>query len=165
MFKYTLYIMFSEELPTNIKNYYINYKSHYDDDCGFDLPSTELIQLENSDLSEPIKTINFKIKCAMKNNETEKYVGYYLYPRSSISKYPLIFCNNVGIIDPGYRGEIKAKVRYMPYDSVKEQYKNINELDKIFQICSPDLSAFEIIIVSSLPESLRDDCGFGSTGK
>ena len=135
MSKYTLFIMFSEDLPSNIKTYYTNYETQHKDDCGFDLPSTELIQLDNSDLSDPIKTINFKIKCAMINNETQNCVGYYLYARSSISKYPLIFCNNVGIIDPGYRGEIKAKIRYMPYDNVKEDYKNINELDKLFQLC------------------------------
>ncbi len=165
MSKYTLFVMFSEELPINVKKYYQNYETQHKDDCGFDLPSTEPIQLENSDLSNPIKTINFKIKCAMINNETQTCVGYYLYPRSSISKYPLIFCNNVGIIDPGYRGEIKAKVRYMPYDNINENYKNINELDKLFQICSPDLSPFNIEIVDSLPESSRGDGGFGSTGK
>ena len=157
--------MFSEDLPSNIKTYYTNYETQHKDDCGFDLPSTELIQLDNSDLSDPIKTINFKIKCAMINNETQNCVGYYLYARSSISKYPLIFCNNVGIIDPGYRGEIKAKIRYMPYDNVKEDYKNINELDKLFQLCSPDLSPFNMKIVDSLPESSRGSCGFGSTGK
>jgi dUTP pyrophosphatase len=165
MSKYTLFVMFSEGLPKNVKNYYLEYKTQHKDDCGFDLPSTESIQLENSDLSDPIKTINFKIKCAMINNETQTCVGYYLYPRSSISKYPLFFCNNVGIIDPGYRGEIKAKVRYMPYDNINENYKNINELDRIFQICSPDLSPFNIEIVVSLPDSSRGDGGFGSTGK
>ena len=157
--------MFSKDLPIVIKNYYINYKVQHKNDCGFDLPSTEFIKLEKSNLCDPIKTINFKIKCAMINNETQTCVGYYLYPRSSISKYPLIFCNNVGIIDPGYRGEIKAKVRYMPYDNVKEDYKNINELDKLFQLCSPELSPFNIEIVDSLPDSSRGDGGFGSTGK
>ena len=34
--------------------------------------------------------------------------GYYSYPRSSISKTPLLLANNVGIIDSGYRGNIKV---------------------------------------------------------
>ena len=42
----------------------------------------------------------------MLNND--KNIGYYLYPRSSISKTPLILANSVGIIDSGYRGNIKA---------------------------------------------------------
>ena len=37
------------------------------------------------------------------------YVSYYLYPRSSVStKTPLRLANSVGIIDSGYRGNIKA---------------------------------------------------------
>ena len=36
------------------------------------------------------------------NNKT----SYYLYPRSSISKTPLIQTNSVGIIDKDYRGNV-----------------------------------------------------------
>ena len=36
------------------------------------------------------------------------YVSYYLYPRSSVVKTPLRLANSVGIIDSGYRGNIKA---------------------------------------------------------
>ena len=164
MYKYTLNIEFSD-LPPDTQKYYQNYKPKYNDDCGFDLPTPEFIKLKDTDISKPIKTINFKIKCAMIDNKTGKPIGYYLYPRSSISKYPLIFCNNVGIIDPGYRGELKAKVRYMPYDSVEKDYQNINDGNMLFQICSPDLSSFDIKIVKKLPDSLRGDGGFGSTGK
>ena len=42
-------------------------------------------------------------------NGIEHYVGYYLYSRSSTgSKTPLRLSNSVGIIDSGYRGNIKA---------------------------------------------------------
>ena len=34
--------------------------------------------------------------------------GFYLYPRSSISRTPLRLANSVGIIDPSYRGCILA---------------------------------------------------------
>ena len=40
----------------------------------------------------------------------EGYVGY-VFPRSSNSKYDLQLCNSVGIIDSGYRGEIKLRYR------------------------------------------------------
>ena len=36
------------------------------------------------------------------------YVSYYLYARSSVVKTPLRLANSVGIIDSGYRGNIKA---------------------------------------------------------
>ena len=41
----------------------------------------------------------------------------------------------------------------------------INKGVKLFQICAPDLSPFNIEIVNTLPESSRGEDGFGSTGK
>ena len=35
---------------------------------------------------------------------------FYVYPRSSISKTPLRMANSVGIIDSGYRGNLKFAV-------------------------------------------------------
>ena len=40
----------------------------------------------------------------------EGYVGL-IYPRSSLSKKPLILCNHVGVIDSGYRGEIMLRFK------------------------------------------------------
>ena len=40
--------------------------------------------------------------------------GYYVYPRSSISKTPLVLANHVGIIDSGYRGNLMAALRKLP---------------------------------------------------
>ena len=76
-------------------------------DAGFDLYNTESI------VSKSCQSIivDYKIQCAMKVciNEIERYVGYYLYCRSSTgSKTPLRLSNSVGIIDSGYRGNIKA---------------------------------------------------------
>ena len=36
---------------------------------------------------------------------------------------------------------------------------------KLFQLCAPDLSPFNVVVVDSLPESSRGSDGFGSTGK
>jgi dUTP pyrophosphatase len=85
--------------------------------------------------------------------------GYYLYPRSSISKTPLGLANSVGIIDNGYRGEICAVVR----NYSNEPYK-INQGERLFQLCAPDLKPFEIQIVNELESSIRGEGGFGSTG-
>ena len=43
--------------------------------------------------------------------ESDKYVGYYLYPRSSFHKYNLVVGNHLGIIDAGYRGPITGMVK------------------------------------------------------
>ena len=68
--------------------------------------------------------------------------------------------NSVGIIDAGYRGNIMAKIRNMSLTN-----KTINEKDKLFQICSPDLKPIKIELVSELSETSRGDGGFGSTNK
>ena len=159
MNKYTLLIKLSDDLDINLKNYYLNYKSKHSDDSGFDLPTSKhIIFKKNENYSN---TVEFSISCAMINNETKKLTGYYLYPRSSIYKHNLILWNSTGIIDAGYRGEIKAKVRWFN-DNNDDQLKITNE--KLFQICSPDLSPFDIKIVNELPSSSRGKGGFGSTG-
>ena len=84
--------------------------------------------------------------------------GYYLYARSSISKTPLMMANSVGIIDSGYRGEIKAAVKNFsnePYTVVKGT--------KLFQICMYNLKPFNVNIVESINETIRGEGGFGST--
>ena len=44
------------------------------------------------------------IKCAMKYKN--RFVGYYLYSRSSTPiKTPLRLANNIGIIDSSYQGQ------------------------------------------------------------
>ncbi len=48
-------------------------------------------------------TIDHKVRCLADG-------GYFLFPRSSISKTPLRMSNSVGIIDAGYRGHLMAKV-------------------------------------------------------
>jgi dUTP pyrophosphatase len=90
---------------------------------------------------------------------TDTTSGYYLYPRSSISKTPLGLANCVGIIDNGYRGEICAIVR-----NYSNQPFVVNLGDRYFQLCAPDLKPIEIQIVNTLGNSVRGEGGFGSTG-
>lgn len=158
MTKYTLLLKLNEDMPENVKSYYLTYKSNFNDDSGFDLMTSKPVTFIRGE--KPTKTVEFNINCAMIDNENTKPVGFYLYPRSSTYKYNLILWNHVGIIDAGYRGEIKAKVRWFDDDSDKLEITN----EKLFQICSPDLSPFEIKIVNKLPISSRDCNGFGSTG-
>ena len=98
----------------------------------------------------------------MTNTNDNNYYPYYLYPRSSISKTPLIMANSVGIIDKDYRGDIMAKVRHIPFEGV-EDYK-VEMGTRLFQICSPDLSPLKLVIVEELTETSRGEGGFGSTG-
>jgi len=85
--------------------------------------------------------------------------GYYLYPRSSISKTQLRLANSVGIIDAGYRGEICAMV-----DNITDTEAQITKGQRLFQLCAPDLKPIIIEFVDNLDDTERGTGGFGSTG-
>jgi dUTPase len=101
---------------------------------------------------------------------SEKPVGYYLYPRSSIVKTPFRMANSVGIIDSGYRGEIMAVVDNIDrviYDLKVCLDRYAPPMSRLFQICSPTLEPFLVKIVeyeNDLGLTDRGDGGFGSTG-
>ena len=132
----------------NILEYYVTHKHFHEGDSGIDLFCPEEMTIQPGETA----TINFGIKC-------EANSGYYLYPRSSISKTPLRMANSVGIIDMGYRGNIMAKV-----DNIKNIPYTINKGSRLFQIVSPSLLSIKLQIVDSLTETTRGESGFGSTG-
>jgi len=100
-----------------------------------------------------------------------RYFGYYLYPRSSIVKTSLRLANSVGIIDSGYRGELIAVVD--KHDSLNDWKtvlkRDCKQYDRLFQVCSGDLSPFFVEIVENESElglvTERGCGGFGSTGR
>ena len=145
------------------KQFYTNLSKNFED-SGLDLYVLEDINIK---VGETV-FIDFGIQCEMiKDNNN---IGYYLYPRSSISKTPLIMANSVGIIDSGYRGNIKGAVKYIPSNDYfthnKENYPDylIKKGTRLFQICSPTLEIFSTTISSELSSSQRGEGGFGSTG-
>lgn len=88
--------------------------------------------------------------------------GFYMYPRSSVSKTPLRLSNSVGIIDAGYRGNLGAFV-----DNISANNYNVEKGTRLFQICAPNLEPIHVELVSSendLGNSERGSGGFGSTG-
>ena len=108
-----------------------------------------------------VNKLELGIKCAsvLYQGGVQTNTGYYLYPRSSISKSCIRLANSVGIIDAGYRGQICAMV-----DVVYTDECYINAYDKLFQICAPDLCPVVAELVSDLGcATPRGDGGFGST--
>ena len=153
---YILEVLVDESVPDEIKEYYSNLEMIESADSGVDLPVVEEIK---SSVGE-VTTLNFKIKCQMiSESNSNDYYPYYLYPRSSISKTPLMMANSVGIIDKGYRGFIMAKVR-----NLGQLEYQIKSGTRLFQICSPDLSPIRVKVVSQLSTTSRGEGGFGSTG-
>ena len=91
--------------------------------------------------------------------------GYFMFPRSSISKTPLMLANHTGIIDSGYRGNLIAAVRYLPSNSNAVFYEAEKDT-RLFQICHPQLCPIYAVLVDETQLSLteRGSGGFGSTG-
>jgi len=139
-------------------------------DAGFDLYNTESI------VSKSCQSIivDYKIQCAMKVciNGTERYVGYYLYCRSSTgSKTPLRLSNSVGIIDSGYRGNIKACFDNINNSDINSGSNNfvLKQGERYTQLCPPNLEyPMKVVIVDNISDlgknTTRGVGGFGSTG-
>jgi dUTP pyrophosphatase len=87
--------------------------------------------------------------------------GYFLVPRSSIYKHLVCQHNSVGIIDPGYRGEIKVPIR----STRPTGWTSIHEGTRLFQLVHPSLKPFQVEIVEVLSETVRGTKRFGSSGQ
>lgn len=89
--------------------------------------------------------------------------GFYfdLVPRSSISKTGYILANSVGIIDPGYTGEIIVALR-----KIDPGAKDLDLPIRIAQLI-PRRVHSDVVLVASLEQTMeptdRGDAGFGST--
>lgn len=96
------------------------------------------------------------------------YVGL-VFPRSSICKYDLRLTNAVGVIDSGYRGEIKFQFENDAMDNGGDYnsrqcriYKIGDRVGQLIIIPYPKIEPME---VDSLSLSERGDGGFGSSGQ
>lgn len=85
------------------------------------------------------------------------YVGL-LFPRSSVYKTQQSLANSVGVIDSGYRGEIKLKFTRSS-DSLE-----YNPGDRIGQLMILPYPKIDLVEVEELSETHRGTGGFGSTG-
>lgn len=158
-----------------------------DGDVGFDLIATSDPVIVGSRISqdspyfENIEYIEYEVDLKI-----EPDIGYYslIYPRSSISKYNLQLCNSVGVIDNGYRGNLKIRFNYLwqPKDINKCKYLKDDDFTYFYEnyVCEIDedkiykkgdkiaqlvfaKSIIPNLIKSDLSNSERGDTGFGST--
>ena len=151
-----------EEYTERIRQHNNVVETNLYSDAGFDLLMPEEILLDSAEKHNfKAQILDMGIKCEMIDSDG-KSIAYYIYPRSSISKTPLMLANSVGIIDSGYRGNIKIALRNaMP----KTNYR-IEKHVRLTQICLPSLESFIVKLVdkSELSDTVRGEGGFGSTG-
>ena len=149
-------------------------------DAGFDLFAPETIDFFGPGWPQksPVNKLDFKICCAarMHADTGKNYnTGYYMHPRSSLSKTQLRLANSTGIVDAGYRGHLIGM-----FDVVNIPPKHTQNADRVsdysgmkydryLQICAPGLVPIMVEIVDSLrdlgDETERGAGGFGSTGR
>jgi dUTP pyrophosphatase len=149
------------KIKTEHKDLYREHSQRIKGDSGLDL-----FFVKTQELSPGTTTlVDLEISCEMVN-QCEKplpkiqNIPYIVVPRSSIYKTKLRMANSVGIIDKGYRGNIKVAI-----DNIGTEAEIIEAGKCLFQLCKPDLSEFKIKLVDSLSTSQRGVGGFGSTNK
>lgn len=117
----------------------------------------DLYAMENT-VIKPFETKATLVDLGVACTSNDQNSGLALYPRSSISKTPLMMANHVGVIDASYRGNVKAAFRNLS----NEPYE-IQEGQRLVQICLPSLTVPKVEIVEELNETLRGEGCFGST--
>jgi dUTP pyrophosphatase len=120
-------------------------------DAGYDLTATSCTPHDDGEM------ITYGTNLAVQI--PEGHVGL-LFPRSSIIKTGLGLTNSVGVIDSGYRGEIKVVMRIVTQD---DEFNMYMPGDRVAQLVVVPVLIPEAIFVDELPESDRGAGGFGST--
>jgi len=173
-----MYLKIFVDDNNNLKNEYANaaikhnnklYNNPHEIDAGFDLYNPE-IKTINASNKKQVHKLDFNVICSAKMVTDRNKIfntGYYMYPRSSLSKTKLRLANCTGIIDSGYRGHLMGMfdvVHLLP----NEDYV-VNKYDRLLQICAPGLKPIIVEIVNTLEElgeeTERGSGGFGSTGR
>jgi len=138
-------------------------------DAGFDLfnPTRKVLYSIHMDT---VNKIDHNIICSaqMITDSNKTYnTGYYMHPRSSISKTKLRLANATGIIDSGYRGNLIGMFDLVNLTGNQEYL--VDKYDRLLQICAPGLVPIVVEVVNIFEElgsqTERGAGGFGSTGR
>jgi dUTP diphosphatase len=122
-------------------------------DAGLDLPAAQDVTLKPGERA----LVGTGIALAIPPG----YAGFVL-PRSGRAvKQGLGVVNGPGLVDSGYRGEVKvAAINLDSYEPI-----HLRRGEKIAQLVIQRVEQAELEEVSELPPSGRGEGGFGSTGR
>ena len=121
-------------------------------DAGADLTTTVDVRLEPGERAMVPTGIAISLP--------EGYVAL-VHPRSGLAaRFGLSIVNTPGTVDAGYRGEIKVMLVNLDPRTPVELSKG----DRIAQLVIQQVEHARFVAVERLPESVRGDGGYGSTG-
>ncbi|WP_062073554.1 dUTP diphosphatase [Demequina sediminicola] len=121
-------------------------------DAGADLTTRVDVELAPGQRS----TVPTGVKIALPDG----YVAL-VHPRSGLAaKHGVTVVNAPGTVDAGYRGEIR--VTLLNTDATETVRLSVG--DRIAQLVIQQVERAAFVSVESLPDSVRGDGGFGSTG-
>jgi dUTP pyrophosphatase len=124
----------------------------HDNDAGLDLHAAESARLA------PGARVSVGTGLAVQIPEG---VGGLVLPRSGLAiKHGVTLVNSPGLIDPGYRGE----VRVLLINTDRTQEFQISPGDRIAQLLLVPVAHAKPLQAAALDESTRGEGGFGSTG-
>ena len=122
-------------------------------DAGLDLFSAETVALKPGERAAVSTGLAVEIPAG--------YAGFVHARSGRALREGLALVNAPGLIDSGYRGEIKVIVVNLdPADPV-----NVERGDKIAQLVIQPVATAELVETGDLEASERGDGGFGSTGR
>ena len=133
-------------------------------DSGFDIFVPEVTEFDKEIDSV---FINHEIKCEMYFLNAQlkaETCAFYVYPRSSFSKTPLLLANHTGIFDASYRGWVIGAVRCLKLGD--NGVYRVDRHTRLLQICHPSLCPIyvKLVVEEEITTTARGDGGFGSTG-
>lgn len=132
------------------ENSVLPYKSN-EHDAGYDLTASIINERNDS-------FISYGTGIAVEI--PEGYVGL-IFSRSSVTNKSLMLKNSVGVIDPGYQGEISCRFKEQ-YAENENIYKIGERIAQLIVLKTEDLSFDEVSDFDS--ETKRGTGGYGSSG-
>jgi len=124
----------------------------HDDDAGFDLHAAEAASLEPGARASVGTGLAVAIPVG--------FAGLVL-PRSGLAaRHGIALVNAPGLIDPGYRGELRVLV----LNTDRESPFEIAAGDRVAQLVLVRAEALELEEADELGDTARGSAGFGSSG-
>lgn len=144
------------------REYYSQIGTFHKGDAGLDLycPDDIVIPAGETVLVDLGVAVARKVFSWCPYTRFRKRAPYFLVPRSSVSKTPLMMHNSIGVIDAGYNGTLKVAFRNTGY----KEYV-IKSGQRLVQLIALNIGGgVRHTLVEKLSDTTRGEGGFGSTG-